>query len=154
MVDQSDDAIKPWTIKGIAPENRNAAIAAASREKQTLGEWISRAIRTQIQIDLGRERLPAPMAPRPLVDRAEVAKTVESIQALAATGAPVPKRVSRLAYGLLGDHLEALRGPAKRGTGRAPGPTQETESPTEPADSQTEAFKSQTVEAIDLRNED
>jgi hypothetical protein len=46
--DQSD-RVKPWTVKGIPPEVRHAAIAAANREKQPIGEWLARAIRNQLQ---------------------------------------------------------------------------------------------------------
>jgi hypothetical protein len=49
--------VKPWTIKGIAPEERNAAIAAAEREGLTIGEWLTRAIRTQIQADHQANRM-------------------------------------------------------------------------------------------------
>jgi hypothetical protein len=35
------DRVKPWTIKGIAPEERNAAIAAAEREGLAIGEWLT-----------------------------------------------------------------------------------------------------------------
>lgn len=52
----SDKVIKPWTIKGIPDEERNAAIAAAGRERMLIGDWIVRAIRTQIQADLNREQ--------------------------------------------------------------------------------------------------
>lgn len=45
------DRVKPWTVKGIAPEERNAAIAAADRADMTIGEWLTRAIRTQVQAD-------------------------------------------------------------------------------------------------------
>jgi hypothetical protein len=52
------DRVKPWTIKGIPPEERNAAIAAAEREGLTIGEWLTRAIRTQVQADHRSDRLP------------------------------------------------------------------------------------------------
>lgn len=45
------EEIKPWTIKGIAPEHRNAAIAAADRADVLIGEWMSRAILSQVKID-------------------------------------------------------------------------------------------------------
>ena len=52
-VDVADtaDRVKPWTVKGIAREARNAAIAAAEREGLTIGEWLSRVIRMQVQAD-------------------------------------------------------------------------------------------------------
>ena len=53
VVEREDvsDRVKPWTIKGIAPEERNAAIAAADRQDMNIGEWLSRAIRAQVQSD-------------------------------------------------------------------------------------------------------
>ncbi len=54
----SDDRIKPWTIKGISPEARNAAITAAERARQPIGEWVSRAIRSQVQSDHQESRTP------------------------------------------------------------------------------------------------
>src|SRR5256885_2028329 len=55
---ESTDRVKPWTVKGIPPEERNAAIAAADREGLTIGEWLTRAIRTQVQTDHRSDRLP------------------------------------------------------------------------------------------------
>jgi hypothetical protein len=57
----ADEADKPWTIKAIPTEDRNAAIAAAGREGQTIGEWISRAIRAKIQADRQADRAPVPL---------------------------------------------------------------------------------------------
>ena len=48
---ETGDRVKPWTVKGIAPEERNAAIAAAEREGLTIGERLLRVIRTQVQAD-------------------------------------------------------------------------------------------------------
>ncbi len=56
-VDQAD-RVKPWTIKGIPPEARNTAIAAAEREGQTVGEWMTRATRAQGQADRQANRAP------------------------------------------------------------------------------------------------
>ena len=41
----------PWTLEGVSPRARDAAIAAAERRKQTLGEWMTQAICDQIQHD-------------------------------------------------------------------------------------------------------
>lgn len=51
----SDTPVKPWTVKGISPEDRNAALHAADMQRMLIGAWLSRAIRTQIQADLRRE---------------------------------------------------------------------------------------------------
>ena len=40
--EEASDRIKPWTIKGIAPEERKAAITAADRQDMTIDEWLSR----------------------------------------------------------------------------------------------------------------
>jgi hypothetical protein len=58
-----DDDVKPWTIKNVPPEERNAAIAAAQRASQTMGEWLSRAIRSQVKEDAGAQRAPTVMQP-------------------------------------------------------------------------------------------
>src|SRR4051794_4238948 len=60
---ETADRVKPWTIKGIPPEERNAAIAAADREGLTIGEWLTRAIRTQVQADHRSDRLPVALDP-------------------------------------------------------------------------------------------
>ena len=41
----------PWSVRGVTAEARNAAIAAAHREGQTLGEWLDRAIRQSIKAE-------------------------------------------------------------------------------------------------------
>ena len=60
---ETTDRVKPWTVKGIPPEERNAAIAAAEREGLTIGEWLTRAIRTQVQADHRSDRLPVTLDP-------------------------------------------------------------------------------------------
>src|SRR5689334_19461829 len=47
----------------LPPEERNAAIAAAEREGLTIGEWLTRAIRTQVQTDHRSDRLPVALDP-------------------------------------------------------------------------------------------
>jgi len=37
------DDPKPWSIRGVHPEVRNAALAAAKRDGVTIGEWLDRA---------------------------------------------------------------------------------------------------------------
>ena len=132
MSDQSDppsDATaKPWTIKAIPLETRNAAISAAEREGQTIGEWLTRAIRSQAQSDHQRDRAPAVVTPAS--DLKSDLNDIERMVALAAqlataTGAPPPKGVSRAAYGLLRDRLERIKGPGptRRGGGQTETPS-------------------------------
>lgn len=43
------DEPKPWSIRGVHPEVRNAALAAAKRDGVTIGDWLDRAIRSHIK---------------------------------------------------------------------------------------------------------
>lgn len=45
MARSKDKNPLPWSIKGISPEAREAAKAAAASHGMTMGEWMSRAIR-------------------------------------------------------------------------------------------------------------
>ena len=57
------DDPRPWTIKGVSIEARNAAIAAANRERMTQGEWLSRMIPMMVKQANAAERLPAVIPP-------------------------------------------------------------------------------------------
>ena len=149
----SDDRIKPWTIKGISPEARNAAIAAAERGRMPIGEWVSRAIRGQVQSDRQENRAPVPVRPEPAAasdpaaDLAQLERLVALTTSLAGAGAPPPKAVSRGAYGLIRQRLAEMRGPTESRSGptRSPlgqtepplGPTGEASSPTNPGSGPT-----------------
>jgi hypothetical protein len=113
------DRVKPWTVKGISPEDRNAAIAAAEREGQTIGEYLSRAIRAQVQADRQRDRAPALVGPQSVPQSDHALAAIERMIAAArslsdAAGEPPPKQVQRLAYGLLRDQMRAMKGPTER----------------------------------------
>lgn len=130
--DVRSDDVKPWTIKGIPPEERNAAISAADREGQTIGEWMRRAIRALVQSDRQKDRTPAPvgLTSAPQSDLSEVERLIAMAQQLAAvSGGTAPASVSRAGFGLLRDRLAAAR--------RA-GRTTAEKSPTEREGSQTE----------------
>jgi hypothetical protein len=121
--------VKPWTIKGVDPEERNAAISAANRLEMTIGEWLKRAIRTQVQVDRNERRDVAPSvlalpAPPPLAHRPPsspaapaavitlVVNELHGILSLAerlkeATGRPIPRAVTRS----VAKHMRALLGP-------------------------------------------
>src|SRR3954462_15732736 len=110
------DRVKPWTVKGIAPEERNAAIAAAEREGLTIGEWLTRTIRTQIQADHRSDRLPVTLDPPASLasdrqsDLADLERVVELAKTLAsANGEPIPQGITRATYSLMREHLKALR---------------------------------------------
>jgi hypothetical protein len=113
---ETTDRVKPWTVKGIAPEERNAAIAAADREGLTIGEWLTRAIRTQVQADHRSDRLPvtldppASLPPDRQSDLADLERVVELAKTLAsANGEPIPPGITRATYSLMREHLKALK---------------------------------------------
>lgn len=133
----SEDRIRPWTIKGIGPEVRNAAIAAAERAKLPIGEWMSRAIRGQVQADRQESRVPVPVraeAPDRTAELAELERLVALTSTLSGAGAPPPKTVSRGAYSLIRQRLAEMKGPTKA----LSGPTKEAPGQTEGASGQTE----------------
>jgi len=113
---ETTDRVKPWTIKGIPPEERNAAIASADREGLTIGEWLTRAIRTQVQADHRSDRLPVALDPPASLasDRQSDLADLERVVALAKTlasanGQPIPATITRATYSLMREHLKALK---------------------------------------------
>ena len=105
MADEMSDSVKPWTIRGIPPEERNAASEAAKRSDMTLGEWLRRAIRTEIQQGLQATRSPVPVG-QPVSDSRTELAAVERIAAsfrdLAVAGVPVSKaHASRITRALV-----------------------------------------------------
>jgi len=117
---ETTDRVKPWTGKGIAPGERNAAIAAAEREGLTIGEWLTRAIRTQVQADHRSDRLPVTLDPPAAApsdrqsdrqsDLADLERVVELAKTLAsANGEPIPQGITRATYSLMREHLKALK---------------------------------------------
>jgi hypothetical protein len=110
------DRVKPWTIKGIAPEERNAAIAAAEREGLTIGEWLTRAIRTQVQVDHRSDRLPivteipASAKGDRQSDLADLERMITLAEKIAnANGQPIPSGITKATYALMRDHLRDIR---------------------------------------------
>ena len=103
------DEPKPWSIRGVHPEVRNAALAAAKREGVTIGEWLDRAIRSHVKN--GRnptENLSdAPVKQTP--DLSDAERLVSMIAQLSEAGAPVPKSVSGKAYALIRDSLKGVQ---------------------------------------------
>src|SRR3954447_20599317 len=106
---ETTDRVKPWTVKAIPPEERNAAIAAAEREGLTIGEWLTRAIRTQVQADHRSDRLPVALDP-PLpskVDRQADLADLDRIITMAektaiANGQPIPPGIPGAPYASCG----------------------------------------------------
>lgn len=126
MADQADqaDGVRPWTIKNIAPEERNASIAAAKRDKMDLGPWISLAIRQKIQADRQADRRPVPVdAPTgrpstPPVDLTSLERMVALAEKVAAaSGKPMPRDLRGATHRLLRVGLKALASPTGEGVG-------------------------------------
>ncbi len=104
------ESVKPWTVRGIPPEERNAAIAAAKRSDMTLGDWLSRAIRTEIQQEKQANR--APVAVGQAVSDSQTSlsnaeRVAASIRDLAAAGVPVAKSHASKITAALVAHLAA-----------------------------------------------
>jgi hypothetical protein len=118
----SDDAAEPvtanWTVKNMPVEDRRAAITAAHRQGLPVHAWLSRAVRTQIEVDRGNQVIPPAFTPgvnghahapaQALVpyQPPEDLITLEHMAAVAqavshAAGKPLPRYVSRAMYKLL-----------------------------------------------------
>lgn len=111
----ASDAVKPWTIKAVPPEERNAAIAAAKRAGVPIGAWLSRAIRGHIAAERGQRGL-AVRQPDPRPALADVERLLAAAEKLSAiSGEPPPKGVQRLGYGLIRDGLQAVKRSARDG---------------------------------------
>src|SRR4051795_12629284 len=108
--DLSDSGVKPWTIRGIAPEERNAAGEAAKRAGMNLGEWLSRAIRAQIQSDNQASRAPVPAEADSQTALSDVERIAASFRDLAAAGVPVSKTHYLADY--YANHRRSLPSPA------------------------------------------
>ena len=111
--EEAADGVKPWTVKGIAPEERNAAIAAADRQDMTIGEWLSRAIRAQVQADQRSDRAPVPVNGQGS-DRQSDLSDVERMIALARQIAevnktPIPRSIARTTHAIMREHLGAIK---------------------------------------------
>lgn len=115
----ADDDVKPWTVRGVPPEVRNAALSAAKRSGMGVGEWLDRAIRHYVQHEKNAalETSQPPQTQRPVhgteATTKEAAELVGLIGELAAAGAPPPKGVAQQAYGLIRERLKALKTPTK-----------------------------------------
>lgn len=111
------DVIPPWTLKGIPPEVRNGATAAAGRSKMGIAQWVARAILTQIQLD-NQETSAVALVSEPVIKpvmgperTAQISEVIALAKQLAeATGEPSPG-VTRVLRGLVMDQARAMRGP-------------------------------------------
>lgn len=121
-LDQSD-RIKPWTIKGIPIEIRNAAIAAADRDGLPIGKWFERNIpaiiqqnRRQTSVTVVADQSVIPSDPKADLD--EIRDVIAIARDLREViGEPMPEDVRKLGYDLVRGRLRALKrgGQTKRG---------------------------------------
>ena len=109
------DRVKPWTIKGIPIEIRNAAIAAASHDGLPLGKWFERNIPAIIQHNRQKTRMTVvadqPVIPAdPKADLAEARDVIAIAKELSeVTGEPMPDDIRKLGYDLVRGRLKALK---------------------------------------------
>ena len=47
-----------WTIKSVPVEARKLAVACATKQGETMAEWLARAVRNQSKIEAGERVLP------------------------------------------------------------------------------------------------
>jgi len=110
--DMTDDP-KPWSIRGVHPEVRNAALAAAKREGVTIGEWLDRAIRLHVQSSRKQGENTSNNAVRQASDLSDAERLVSMISRLSEAGAPIPKSVASKAYNVIRDGLKDVHGNRK-----------------------------------------
>jgi len=82
----------------------------------TIGEWLTRAIRTQVQTDHRSDRVPVvteiPASGKAdrQSDLADLERMIDLAKTLAAaTSKPIPTGITRATYSLMREHLKALK---------------------------------------------
>lgn len=90
---------RPWTLKGVPEEVRNAATSQAEREKTAIGKWVARAILETIKRDREAPKAVANRATRPEATPEAVKEAISLLRDLReATGEPPPASVTRAAW--------------------------------------------------------
>lgn len=107
------DDPKPWSIRGVHPEVRNAALAAAKREGITIGEWLDRAIRSHVKSARKQGENTLDNTVRQAADLSDAERLVSMISRLAEAGAPIPKSVASKAYNVIREWLKDVQGSRK-----------------------------------------
>ena len=116
-------------VKGVSVEAWEIAKKAANKQGEPMGTWLSRAARTQANLEDGpRELPPLPVANLgrnsgnpSLLPIEQLGALMQGMAALsAATGTPPAKGVTRRAYALVDDHIRDASGlrPGLFGFGR------------------------------------
>lgn len=85
-----------WTVRGVGQAERSAAKRMADKADQSVGEWLTQAIRDKIQADKAGTNVPAIVGRGPPVvadmqafEMAE--RAADKLTAMAASGLPVSK---------------------------------------------------------------
>jgi len=103
------DDPKPWSIRGVHPEVRNAALAAAKRDGVTIGEWLDRAIRFHIKNIKNSGEVASDKPVQKMTDLSDAERLISMISKLSEAGAPIPKSVSSKAYTIIRDSLKGFQ---------------------------------------------
>jgi len=103
------DEPKPWSIRGVHPEVRNAALAAAKRDGVTIGDWLDRAIRSHIKNVRNPGENLSDNTVQQVTDLSDAERLVSMITQLSEAGAPVPKSVASKAYAIIRDRLKGVQ---------------------------------------------
>lgn len=109
MESDMTDEPKPWSIRGVHPEVRNAALAAAKRNNMTIGEWLDRAIRSHIKNVNNQEGNLSDKSVQQVTDLSDAERIVNMIAKLSEAGAPVPKSVASKAYSVIRNSLKGTQ---------------------------------------------
>ena len=104
MTTDKPSSYAQWSVRGVSPEARNAATAAAERANVSIGEFLGRAILSQIKADRERGTSVAtvPSTPTEPLSAAQILDDVTSLLTTAAavsqvTGRPVPRYIATAA---------------------------------------------------------
>ena len=129
MAEDEEDPKLPWTIKAVPASVRKRAVACATKQDQSMAEWITGAVNTRANLEAGERILPplvpgrlaehpsalretSAAAPAPvaggMTELAELLRT--AVEVGRAGGVPVPKGVARQAFTLVHERLRAARG--------------------------------------------
>jgi len=113
MESDMTDEPKPWSIRGVHPEVRNAALAAAKRDGVTIGEWLDRAIRSHIKNVRNPRESPSDNIVQQVTDLSDAERLISMITQLSEAGAPIPKSVASKAYSIIRDGLKGVQNQQK-----------------------------------------
>jgi hypothetical protein len=125
-----------WTIKAVPVDVRKKATACATRQDETMAQWLARAVETQARLDGQSEVLPPGQMGKPECGLPEIAdghpmgqtglpaiREMAEIAAIMAqaSGGTVPKTIGRHLFALLDQECRRARGLSPRAvrSGRA-----------------------------------